>query len=90
MACINYAGGFAVGLHHYDKNPIEQKMDEFLKEEVEFDQNNQMPTDVRSWTQVSKIVVVENKANKEVVRTCKKDDGTEVQCKYEEERTLGF
>ena len=48
-------------------------MDAFLKEEVEFD----MPENVRSWKQNSKIQVQGNMAKKTTVRTLKMKDGTE-------------
>lgn len=48
-------------------------MDAFLKEEVEFD----MPENVRSWKQNSKIQVQGNLAKKTVVRTLMMKDGTE-------------
>lgn len=48
-------------------------MDAFLKEEVEFD----MPDNVRSWKQNSKIQVQGNLAKKTTVRTLKMKDGTE-------------
>jgi hypothetical protein len=50
-------------------------MDDFLKEETKFD--IPMPSDVRSWTQVSKIEVNENAALKTVVRNCKLNDGSD-------------
>jgi len=48
-------------------------MDAFLKEEVEFE----MPDNVRSWKQNSKIQVQGNQATKTTVRTLKMKDGTE-------------
>lgn len=48
MTCIDYAGAFVVS---GEPDPIEKQMDDFLKEEVEFD----MPENVRSWKQNSKI-----------------------------------
>jgi hypothetical protein len=48
-------------------------MDKFLKEPVEMD----MPTNVISWKQNSKVNVQGNKASKTVTRTCKLKDGSE-------------
>ena len=48
-------------------------MDAFLKEEVEFD----MPDNVRSWKQSSKIQVQGNLAKKTTIRTLKLKDGKE-------------
>ena len=48
-------------------------MDAFLKEEVEFD----MPDNVRSWKQSSKIQVQGNMAKKTTIRTLKLKDGKE-------------
>jgi len=48
-------------------------MDAFLKEEVVFE----MPDNVRSWKQNSKIQVQGNIAKKTTVRTLKLKDGTE-------------
>jgi len=48
MTCIDYAGAFVV---NGEPDPIEKQMDDFLKEEVEFE----MPENVRSWKQNSKI-----------------------------------
>ena len=48
-------------------------MDAFLKEDVEFE----MPDDVRSWKQNSKIQVQGNIAKKTTIRTLKMKDGQE-------------
>ena len=48
MSCIDYSGGYVV---QGEPDPIERQMDAFLKEEVEFE----MPDNVRSWKQNSKI-----------------------------------
>lgn len=72
VICIDYAGGYAAA---GAPNPIEKQMNDFLKEPVEF---KNMPKDVRSWAQVSKITVHENFAEKVVTRTCKMNDNTEV------------
>lgn len=70
MTCIDYAGAFVA---KGEPDPIERQMDSFLKEEVEFD----MPDNVRSWKQNSKIQVQGNMAKKTTVRTLKMKDGTE-------------
>ena len=51
-------------------------MDEFLKEEVAFDD---MPMDIRGWKQNSKIQVQGHRAIKTVTRTCRLKDGSEKQ-----------
>lgn len=48
-------------------------MDAFLKEEVDFE----IPDNVRSWKQNSKITVQGNLAKKTTIRTLKLKDGTE-------------
>ena len=48
MSVVDYAGAFVV---KGEPDPIERQMDAFLKEEVEFE----MPENVRSWKQNSKI-----------------------------------
>ena len=58
-------------------------MDVFLKEEVDFPE---MPTEVRSWKQHSKIRVQGNNAKKTTVRTCKLKDGSEKVLEKTEER----
>ena len=50
MTTLDYAGSF---VPQGEPDPIEKQMDEFLKEDVEFE----MPEDVRSWKQNSKITV---------------------------------
>ncbi len=70
MTCVDYAGAFVA---KGEPDPIERQMDAFLKEEVEFD----MPDNVRSWKQNSKIQVQGNMAKKTTVRTLKMKDGTE-------------
>lgn len=70
MTVIDYAGAFVV---KGEPDPIERQMDAFLKEEVEFE----MPENVRSWKQNSKIQVQGNLAKKTVVRTLMMKDGTE-------------
>lgn len=70
MSVVDYAGAFVV---KGEPDPIERQMDAFLKEEVEFD----MPENVRSWKQNSKIQVQGNLAKKTVVRTLMMKDGTE-------------
>jgi len=70
MSCIDYAGAF---IAQGQDDPIEKQMDSFLKEEVNFD----MPDNVRSWKQNSKIQVQGNVAKKTTIRTLKLKDGTE-------------
>jgi|TARA_B110000305_G_C18926631_1_gene397645 hypothetical protein len=70
MTCVDYAGAFVA---KGEPDPIERQMDQFLKEEVEFE----MPENVRSWKQNSKIQVQGNMAKKTTVRTLKMKDGTE-------------
>jgi hypothetical protein len=48
-------------------------MNAFLKEAVEFE----MPPDVRSWKQHTKVNVAGNKATKTITRTCKIKDGSD-------------
>jgi hypothetical protein len=48
-------------------------MEEFVKENVEFE----MPENVRSWKQNSKVNVQGNTATKTVSRVCKLKDNTE-------------
>jgi hypothetical protein len=48
-------------------------MNRFLKEPVELE----MPPDVRSWKQNTKVNVQGTKATKTVTRTCKLKDGSE-------------
>jgi hypothetical protein len=50
-------------------------MDAYLKEEVDF--ANEMPDNVRSWKQNSKIQVQGNMATKTTERVLKLKDGTE-------------
>lgn len=70
VTTINYAGQF-VQLGSND--PIDEFMTQFLKEEVEFD----MPPDVRSWKQKSRINVKGTTAKKITTRYIKLKDGTE-------------
>ncbi len=72
MTCIDYCGAFVV---QGEPDPIEKQMDQFLKEEVDF--SDEMPDNVRSWKQNSKIQVQGNMAKKTTVRTLKLKDGTE-------------
>ena len=79
MTCLDYAGGFvAFG----EPDPIEKQMDAFLKEDVEFE----MPDDVRSWKQNSKIQVQGNVAKKTTVRVLKMKDGTDRNLEKTEEK----
>ena len=71
MSCIDYTAAF---VKTGDEDPVEKQMDEFLKEEVMFDD---MPADIRGWKQNSKIQVQGHRAIKTVTRTCRLKDGTE-------------
>ena len=51
MTVIDYSASFVKA---GAEDPIERQMDEFLKEEVQFDD---MPHDIRGWKQNSKIQV---------------------------------
>ena len=64
-------------------------MNDYLKEPVEF---SNMPKDVRSWAQVSKITVNENIAEKVVTRTCKMSDNSELilEEKFTKQFSLNF
>jgi len=59
-------------------------MDQFLKEDVTFD----MPDDVRSWKQNSKIQVQGNIAKKTTIRTLKMKNGSEEIKEKTEEKTF--
>lgn len=82
MTCIDYAGAFVPS---GEPDPIEKQMDTFLKEEVDFPD---MPAEVRSWKQHSKIKVQGNQAKKTTIRTCKLKDGSEKVLEKTEERTF--
>ena len=56
-----------------EKDPIEEQMNVFLKESIELD----MPADVRSWKQNTKVNVQGTKATKTITRTCKMKDGSD-------------
>jgi len=71
MACLDLAEGF---VKEGEEDPIEKQMDEFLKQEVEF---NDMPEDVVSWKQNAKVSVHGNHAKKTVTRVCKMKNGEE-------------
>ena len=71
MTTLDYAAAFVKA---GEEDPIERQMDDFLKEDVEF---NDMPPDIRGWKQNSKIQVQGNKAIKTVTRTCRLKDGSE-------------
>lgn len=70
MTCIDLSGGL---IKHGDPDPIEEQMNKFLKEQVEIE----MPPDVRSWKQNTKVNVQGTKATKTITRTCKLKDGSE-------------
>ena len=71
MTVIDYSASFVKA---GAEDPIERQMDEFLKEEVQFDD---MPHDIRGWKQNSKIQVQGHRALKTVTRTCRLKDGSE-------------
>ena len=71
MSTLDYCASFVKA---GEEDPIERQMDEFLKEEVEF---NDMPPDIRGWKQNSKIQVQGHRAIKTVTRTCRLKDGSE-------------
>ena len=71
VTVVDYAASFVKA---GDEDPIERQMDEFLKEEVTFDD---MPADIRGWKQNSKIQVQGHHAIKTVTRTCRLKDGSE-------------
>lgn len=79
MSCLDYAGAFVTS---GEPDPIERQMDAFLKEDVEFN----MPDDVRSWKQNSKIQVQGNVAKKTTIRTLKMKDGSEKNLEQTAER----
>ena len=81
MTVIDYCGAF---VPNGAPDPIEKQMDQFLKEDVTFE----MPDDVRSWKQNSKIQVQGNIAKKTTIRTLKKKDGSEQIMEKTEERTF--
>ncbi len=70
MTCMDLAGGL---IKNGDPDPIEEQMNRFLKEQVEIE----MPPDVRSWKQNTKVNVQGTKATKTITRTCKLKDGSE-------------
>jgi len=80
MCVINYAAGF---FGKGETDPIEAQIDDFLKEEVKFDN---MPRDVLSWKQKSKIKMEGAVAHKTTIRTLKMKDGSERQLDKKEER----
>ena len=84
MSVIDYAGAFVAS---GEPDPIEKQMDLFLKEDVDFPD---MPKDVRSWKQNSKIQVQGNQAKKTTVRTCKMKDGSEKELTRTEERIFNL
>ena len=70
MTCIDLAGGL---IKNGEPDPIEEQMKRFLKEQTEIE----MPPDVRSWKQNTKVNVQGTKATKTITRTCKLKDGSE-------------
>ena len=70
MCCLDFCGQL---VKKGEKDPIEEQMQQFLKEQVEFE----MPPDVRSWKQNTKVHVQGNKATKTITRTCILKDGSQ-------------
>jgi hypothetical protein len=70
MTCMDLSGGL---IPRGAPDPIEEQMNKFLKETVEIE----MPADVRSWKQNTKVNVQGTKATKTITRTCKLKDGSE-------------
>lgn len=70
MSCLQFCGGL---VKKGEADPIEQQMDSYLKETVDVE----MPPDVRSWKQNTKVHVKGNIASKTVTRTCILKDGSE-------------
>ena len=69
MTVVEFAGSFIkIG----NEDPILKMADEFLNEEVEFDD---MPEDVRSWKQNAQIQIKGHTAIKSVTRTCRLKNG---------------
>ena len=81
MTVLDYAGAF---VPQGEPDPIEKQMDAFLKEDVEFE----LPEDVRSWKQNSKIQVQGNIAKKTTIRVLKMKDGTEQTLEKTDERVF--
>ena len=81
MTCINYAAGYVA---KGEPDPLEKQVDEFLKEEAEFE----MPSGVSSWKQRSEISVTGAKAVKITVRTCKMKNGGEKKIEVIKEKIL--
>ena len=70
MTCMQFAGGL---VKKGEPDPIQQQLDAFLREQVDLE----MPTDVRSYKQNSKVHVHGSLATKTVTRTCILKDGSE-------------
>ena len=84
MYTIDYCGAFVA---NGKPDPIEQEMDKFLKEDVIFPN---MPEDVRSWKQNSKIQVQGNVATKTTVRTIKMKNGSTKDLEKVDKRTINL
>lgn len=82
MTVINYAAGF-VG--EGENDVIEEQMEAFLNEEVQFPE---MPDGFISWKQHSKISVKGALATKVTTRTCKMKDGSEKKIDVTNEKTF--
>ena len=81
MTCIDYADSYETG----GPPPVdlEDQMDEFLQEEVIF---NEMPLNCKGYSQSLNIRVIGRKATKTITRTCSLIDDTEVVLKVTESR----
>ena len=83
VSCINYAGAFtALGA----EDPIQAIMKAFLKEEVEFE----MPPNVRTWKQKSKVSVKGAVATKTTYRELKMKDGSDDTLVKEETKEISL
>ena len=71
MTTIDYTGAF---IQEGEPDPVMDQMNVFLKEHVNFD--DQMPKDVRSWKQNSKIVMEGKTAIKTTIRSLRMKDGS--------------
>jgi hypothetical protein len=81
MSVINYCGAF---VPKGGDDPIDTQMNQFLKEGVTFE----MPENVRSWYQKSKIQVSGHIGTKTTKRTLKMKDGSEMVLEKTEKKTF--
>ena len=73
ITVINYAYMF---LADDDQDPIKKAMDDFLKEEVKFDEDKANENaDMQSWKQKAKVKVKGMEATKETIKTVKWKSG---------------